>query len=69
MKCSWHKCLIPFSDGGENYEVGDDVLVLPGLSNETHFCVGTEYHVPVMIERKYISSEGVVSYTGEEITV
>ena len=69
MKCSWHECLIPFSDGSENYEVGDKVLVLPGLCNKTHFCVGTDMHVPVMVERKYISNEGTVSYTGEKITV
>lgn len=57
MKTEWMECVIPFSDGSESYKVGDDVLVLPAFNTQTHYCVGTDYHVPVMVEKKYLKAK------------
>ena len=53
MKVEYKTCKIPFSDGSENYKEGDKVLVLPELSNETEYCVGTDCCIPVKIDKKY----------------
>jgi hypothetical protein len=53
MKIEYKTCRVPFSDGSENYKKGDKVLILPELSTETEYCVGTDFCRPVKIDKKY----------------
>ena len=53
MKIEFKTCKIPFSDGSESYNEGDKVLILPELNTENEYCVGTDFCLPVKIDKKY----------------
>ena len=55
MKIEYRKCLIPFSDGSENYKESDSVLTLPELQKEDRYAVGTDYCQVIYVEKKYLS--------------